>query len=147
MYGDLAAMRNRVGQLHEQAVDVRSIADRLVAQVDGIEWQGRAADAMRTRTRERANRLRDNAHQHDDAAEALERHAAEIARRKDAIADLELRAASLVAEARARVARAESHDDPEGVRREAMPADRRLAAFAAPPSGHQDWLTIELPGL
>lgn len=147
MYGDLAAMHRRVGQLREQAVDVRALADRLVAQADGIDWQGRAADSMRDRMRERGAHLRDNAHQHDIAADALGRHAAEVARLKDTLAEIELKAVSLIADARQRIAQVEAHDDPEGIRRDAAQVDRRLADFTPPPSGHKDWLTIELPGL
>jgi hypothetical protein len=147
MYGDLAAIRRRVGQLREQAVDVRALADRLVAQADGVDWQGRAADSMRTRMRDRAAHLRDCAQQHDNAADALDRHLAEIGRLKDTISEIEHTAGSLMTDARTRIAQIESHDDPEGVRREAAPADRQLAAFAPPPPGHQDWLTVELPGL
>jgi hypothetical protein len=147
MYGDLAAIRKRVDQLREQAVDVRAMADRLVTQADGIDWQGRAADSMRTRMRDRASHLRGCAHQHDMAADALSRHLAEVGRLKDSISEIEHAAGSLVTDAKTRVARIESHDDPEGVRREATTADRQLAAFVPPPSGHKDWLTIELPGL
>jgi uncharacterized protein YukE len=147
MYGDVAAMRKRVGQLREQSVDVRAMADRLVAQAEGVDWQGRAADSMRARMRDRAAHLRDCAHQHDNAADALDRHLNEIARTKDAISEAEHKAASLVSDARNRVAAVESHSDPDGVRREAAPADRQLISFLPPPSGHKDWLTIELPGL
>lgn len=147
MYGDLAAMRGRVGQLREQAVDVRALADRLVAQADGVDWQGRAADSMRTRMRDRAAHLRDCAHQHENAADALGHHLAEIGRLKDAISEIEHRAGLLVSDAKTRAARIESYDDPDGIRREAAPADGRLAAFVPPPPGHKDWLTIELPGV
>ena len=147
MYGDVAAMRKRVGQLREQGVDVRSMADRLVAQADAVDWHGRAADSMRTRMRDRAAHLRDCAHQHDNAADALDRHLNEIARTKDAISETEQKVASLMGDARTRVVAVESHDDPDGVRREAAPGDRQLISFVPPPSGHKDWLTLELPGL
>jgi len=147
MYGDLAAMRRRVGHLREQAVDVRVMADRLVAQADGIDWQGRAADSMRTRMHDRAAQLRDCAHQHDVAADALERHLGEVARLKDSIAEIQHATSSLMTDAKHRVARVESHQDPDRVHREAAPEDRLLASLVPPPSGHKDWLTIELPGL
>jgi predicted nuclease with TOPRIM domain len=147
MYGDSAAIRRRVRQLREQAVDVRALADRLVAQADAIDWQGRAADAMRERIRDRAEHLRDCAHRHDNAAEALDRHNGEVGLLKESISEVEHKASSLVADARTRVARIEAHDDPDGVVRQATPEDRKLADFTAPPSGHKDWLTVELPGL
>ena len=80
MYGDTTAMRKRAGQLREQGTDVRALADRLVAQVDGLSWTGRAAVDMRARIQDRAALLRDCASQHENAAESLERHVAEIDR-------------------------------------------------------------------
>ncbi|HEY3016352.1 MAG TPA: hypothetical protein VGJ41_14645 [Nocardioides sp.] len=147
MYGDSAAMRRRVRQLREQAVDVRALAERLVAQADAIDWQGRAADAMRERIRERAEHLRECAHRHDNAAEALDRHNGEVGRLKESISEVEHKASSLVTDAKTRVARIEAHDDPDGVVRQATPEDRLLVDFTPPKSGHKDWLTVELPGL
>ena len=122
MYGDTAAMRKRAGQLKEQSTDVRAMADRLVAQLDSLSWTGRAAVDMRARVQDRAAQLRECASAHDDAAESLERHLAEVDRLKDSISDIERRAGSLVA------------DDP------------RLE-FTPPPPGHKAWLTVNLPGL
>jgi septal ring factor EnvC (AmiA/AmiB activator) len=124
MYGDTDAMRRRAGQLREQGAEVRALADRLVAQVDALDWSGRAAVALRARVRERAGLLRSCAGQHENAAESLERHLAEVDRLKDSIAGIERRAGSLVAE------------DP-------ALRDR----FTPPPPGHKAWLTISLPGL
>lgn len=148
MYGDTAAMRSRVAQLREQGVEVRALADRLVAETEAISWEGRAAESMRTRMRDRAVHLRDCATRHDLAADALDRHVGEVDRLQDAIAQIQRRAAALVADARGRAAEVESHDDdPDGVRRELGHDDRALLAFTPPPSGHQAWLTVELPGL
>ena len=147
MYGDVGVMRRRAAQLREQGAEIRLTADRLVAQTESIAWTGRAADAMRERIRDRAGRLREVAGQHETAAAALERHLHEVDAQKDAIAQREHRAASLVEDARARVAAVEAAEDPDGVRREAAPVDRLLAAFTPPPAGHQDWLAVELPGL
>ena len=122
MYGDTAAMRKRAGQLKEQGTDVRALADRLVAQVDSLDWTGRAAVTMRARVQDRAAQLRECASAHDDAAESLERHLAEVDRLKDSISGIERRAGSLVA------------DDP------------RLE-FTPPPPGHKAWLTVNLSGL
>jgi hypothetical protein len=119
MYGDTVVMRRRAGQLREQGVDIRAAADRLVARSEAVRWQGRAADAMRERVKERAGHLRAAAHAHDTAAESLERHLAEVDRLKDAVAD---------AERRARV------DESSG--------EAGATAPTWPPPGHADWLTV-----
>ncbi|MCB0906628.1 MAG: hypothetical protein KDB63_05860 [Nocardioidaceae bacterium] len=119
MYGDTTVMRRRVTALREQALDLRSLADRLVGQVEAIGWTGRAADAMRARIRERASQLRAVAASHDTAADALEVHLGEVDLVKDAIGDRERRAEALLGEA--------------------------PAGFEAPPAGHRDWLTVDLP--
>jgi hypothetical protein len=115
-------MRRRSAQLREQGVDLRSMADRLVARTEGIGWTGRAADALVERIRERASHLRDVAARHEVAADSLDAHLLEVERLKDTIAATERRASRLVAESDA-------------------PPD-----FAAPPPGHKDWLLVELSG-
>lgn len=147
MYGDTAVMRKHAGALREQGRDIRAMADHLVGQAEQLSWTGRAAEAMRERVRERAAHLRGCASSHEGAADALERHLQEVDRTLDAIAEIERKATSLVAEAQTRVARVDRYDDPPGVDRRASDEDRELAAFTPPPSGHRDWLTIELPGL
>src|SRR6478735_3111089 len=112
MYGDTDVMRRHAARLREQGVDLRAMADRLVAQTESAAWSGRAADALAERIRERATHLRDVAARHDGAAESMEAHVLEVDRLKEAIADAERRAGA---------------DDP-------------------PPSGHKDWLTLDLPG-
>lgn len=116
MYGDTEVMRRRAGQLREQAVDLRALADRLVAQTDAAGWSGRAAEGLRVRIRERAGRLRTSAARHEAAAESLDAHLLEVDRLKELIATHEEQAADL---------------DP--------------ATFAAPPPGHRGWLTAALP--
>jgi hypothetical protein len=149
MYGDSDVMRRRADQLREQAVDLRALADHLVAQTEGIGWHGRAADSMRERVRERATHLRAAAAQHDTAADSLGRHVQEVDTVKDAIADTERKATTLVADARTRVARIEAANDvaDPAVRRLPDADDQTLAGFTAPPSGHKDWLAVSLPGL
>lgn len=150
MYGDCDVMRKRVSQLREQGVDIRGSADRLVSQVEAIAWTGRAADSLRERIRDRAAHLRDVAARHDSAADSLERHLLEVEGLKDAIAGIERKATMLSGEARGRVARVTAldvRDRQHGVRRAADPDDQVLAAFTAPPSGHRDWLLVDLPGL
>ncbi|GAA2022830.1 hypothetical protein [Nocardioides kribbensis] len=150
MYGDTDVMRRRVLQLREQGGDIRALADRLVARTEAVGWSGRAAETMRERVRERAGHLRDAAADHDAAADSLERHAQEVGLLQETIGERERRAATLVADARARVAAVQAHADDDaalGVRRLADPADEQVAGFDAPPAGHRDWLTVELPGL
>lgn len=121
MYGDSDVIRHRASQLRDQGVEIRASADRLVASTESIGWTGRAADSLRERVRERATHLRVAAGRHDAAAGALEKHLAEVEALKDAIAHTERRAA-------------------------ALHADRPDDDIAAPPSGHRDWLDVELPG-
>jgi hypothetical protein len=150
MYGDSDVMRRRADHLREQAVDLRALADQLVAQTEGIGWTGRAADSMRERVRERATHLRAAAAQHDTAADSLDRHVQEVDAIKDAIVDRERKASTLVADARTRVARIDAANEAEAdpaVRRVPDADDQTLAAFTPPPSGHKDWLAVSLPGL
>lgn len=123
MYGDSDVMRRRADQLREQAVDLRSLADQLVARTEELGWTGRAAESMAERVRDRATHLRAVAAGHDTAADSLRRHVQEVDTLKDAIADRERRAATLAAD------------------------DRSLTDFTPPPSGHKDWLAVSVPGL
>ena len=146
MYGDTAVMRRHAAALRDQAADIRVTADLLVGRAEQISWAGRAAEAMRERVRERAAQLRGCASSHEGAADALERHLHEVDRSKDAIAEIERRATSLIADARTRAARTTS-DDPDGVDHRFSDEDDALLAFTPPPPGHRDWLAVELPGL
>ncbi len=140
MYGDTAAIRRRATELRRQAGEIRREGDDLLGRAEGVRWQGWAADAMRSHARDRVAALRRTAQRHDDAADALDRHAAEVERLQALIAIIERRVHDLVAAARERMA--------DGLRRllpEAL--DERLARFVAPPPGHRDWLVVELPGL
>lgn len=153
MYGDIETVHRQARRLRDQAVDVRLLADRLVAQTEALGWTGRAAASMHERIQERASHLRQAATGHDTAADSLDKHAADAGVVRDQITDLERKATSLVADARTRIARLEAdgadgaHDRETGVRRRPDPDDEVLAAFVPPPSGHLDWLAVELPGL
>ncbi len=137
MYGDTAVIRKRAEQLREQALDIRGLADTLVGQAEATPWHGRAAEAMRTRVRERAAQLRESAAQHETAATSLDRHAREVDIAKEAIAGAQRRARDLVEAATERLART---PDPD-------PQDVVVAGFEPPPPGHRDWLSLDLPGL
>jgi hypothetical protein len=147
MYGDTLVMRKRAAQLREQGEDIRAMAEQLVTHSDEVAWTGRAADSMRERVRDRAAHLREAANAHDSAAASLDKHLAECDRLGEAIAGIERRASSLVADAKTRVTRLESATDADDVRPTATREDQTLAAFSPPPAGHKDWLTVELPGL
>jgi hypothetical protein len=142
MYGDTLVMRKRAGQLREQGADVRATADQLVARSEAIPWRGRAADAMRERVRERAHHLRAAAQAHDVAADSLERHLAEVDRLKESIGETERRLSGPLAEARSRV---EAGARDASVAAAVTDHERILAAVEPPPTGHADWLTLELP--
>lgn len=79
MYADTGRIRALADDLRERAGEIRALAARLVARADGVAWQGLAADAMRAHARGRADALRRCALLHDDAAEALDRHAGRVA--------------------------------------------------------------------
>lgn len=144
MYGDTEVMRKRAGQLREQASELRSLADSLVGQVETITLAGRAVTDLRGRVSDRAALLRQNAEQHELAAESLQRHVAEVDRLKEAIGDSERVAQQKIAEARNRIARLP--DGADGVRVEPAESDRQLDQFEAPAPGHKDWLAVTLPG-
>ena len=121
MYGDSDVMRKQVSRLREQADEIRSLADHLVAQAEAVSWTGRAGDAMRERIRERAARLRENADRHEAAAGTLETHTQLVDELKDSIAAKERRATALL-------------------------EDGALRQFEPPAPGHKDWLAVSLPG-
>ncbi|WP_203337440.1 hypothetical protein [Nocardioides limicola] len=136
MYGDDDVIRHRIGQLREQGTDLRSLADQLVARVDGSNWTGRAGESLRGRVRDRAALLRASAGDHDTAADTLAHHLTTVEDTRDTITGIERRAGALLTEARAR---AEAGTDD--------PSDAALLTFTPPPAGHRDWLDLDLPGL
>jgi len=147
MYGDTTVIRALAAGLRDQAADIRSEADRLVARTEAVGWLGRAGDALRERARQRALDLRRSAHLHDEAADALDRLAREVDRVQRLIADLERRVHRLIDAARGRL-----HDLVDSVERGARalapdPADEWLARFVPPPPGSRGWLDVEVPGL
>ena len=147
MYGDTSVIRGLARAMRDQAADIRQEADRLVARAESVHWSGLAADAMRRRARDRAAALRRTATLHEDAAEALDRHAAEVDRLQDLIAAIERRVHSLVAGARDRLAGL-AQGVLDGVRHVLPdPADEVLDRFVPPQRGSKEWLDVDLPGL
>jgi uncharacterized protein YukE len=72
---DTGAVRHLAAQLTERAAEIRAVAADLARQVTAVPWEGRAADAMRELAGLRLAALARVADLHDDAAEALDRHA------------------------------------------------------------------------
>ncbi len=139
MYGDTTVIRRLAADLREQAADIRAEADRLVARTDAAGWLGRAGDALCERARQRALALRRSAALHDDAAEALERHAREVERLQQLIEEIERRVRRLVDAARDRLGGLAGSV--------ATWADDWLDRFDPPASGSRRWLDVEVPGL
>lgn len=147
MYGDTRVIRHLATRLREQGEAVRVEADRLSARATSVDWTGVAADAMREVNRRRSHGLRCCAADHETAADALERHAREVDRVKELIADIERRATALVDAACDRLA---SVKDAVVAGAEDLlpdPVDEALAGFVPPPSGDVAWLDVSLPGL
>jgi hypothetical protein len=147
VYGDTEVIRSRARAMRDQACEIRREADELLGRAEAAMWHGWAADAMRSHARDRVAALRRTALSHDDAAAALERHAAEVDRLKALIAALEQRFHRLVSGAKDRLAEV-AHQPLDGLRRLLPdPVDELLVRFSAPAAGHKEWLSVDLPGL
>jgi hypothetical protein len=142
MYGDTEAIRGLARTMRRQGAALRTEAERLLALAEATPWEGLAAEAMRLRVRQQTTSLRRTAALADDAATALDGHADEVDRLKALIAAIERKVLALVDAARDRLAGLADLVDqvlPD-------PGDELLARFVPPPSGHRDWLTVDLPG-
>jgi hypothetical protein len=140
MYGDTEAIRGLARTMRGQGAALRSEAERLLTRAEAVPWQGLAADAMRARVRAQVRALRRTAELADDAAVALDRHADEVDRLKALIGAIERKVMARVAAARERLAGLVASVLPD-------PLDELLDRFVPPPSGHRDWLLVDLPGL
>ncbi len=127
MYGDTTVIRRLAVELRERAQEIRGEADRLVSRTDRAGWLGQAGDALRERVRERALALRRSATRHDDAADALDRHAREVERLQHLIEEIERRVRRLVDAADSW-------------------AEKWLHRFEPPLTGSLAWLHVEVPG-
>lgn len=142
MYGDTEAIRGLARGLRRQGDDIRWEADMLQSQAEAVPWHGVAAEAMRCLARYRVGQLKRTARLHDEAASALDDHADAVDKIKALIALIEDRVMALIAAARDRIAGV------LGVVGGLVdPVDDLLDRFVPPPSGHKDWLTVDLPGL
>jgi hypothetical protein len=133
MYGDTGTIRALAARLRERADEIRTEAALLAARAEQVPWQGLAAEAMRCHARERAGALAHTAALHDDAADALDRHAREVDRVKDLIAAIEHKVRGLLSGLRDRLV-------PDAL-------DGLLHRFVPPPPGSREWLGVDLPGL
>ncbi len=140
MYGDTEIIRGLARTMSGQGAALRDEAGGLLARADRTPWEGLAADAMRARVGEQTAALRRTATLADRAAAALVHHAEEVDRLKALIAAIEQKVLALVAAARERLAGLVAAVLPD-------PVDDLLARFVPPPSGHRDWLAVDLPGL
>jgi hypothetical protein len=138
MYGDTSAIRAHARRMRERAGDIRAEADALVGRADAVRWTGLAAEAMRRAAHEHATALRGCACSHEDAADALDRHAREVDRVKELIASIEHAARRLLDSAASGVAGLAATLLPDAV-------DRWAHDFAPPPHGSIAWLDVHLP--
>jgi len=137
MYGDPDAIRGLARALRDRADEIRSQAARLSASAVDVPWEGCTADAMRHHLQGQVGALFRTARLHDDAAEALDRHAREVERLQDLIAAIERRAMHLLDAAR---------DTFSGLV-DKVTGDDLLDRFVPPPPGSREWLTVDLPSL
>lgn len=133
MYGDTGTIRALAVRLRERADEIRTEAARLVALAEQVPWEGLAARAMRAHAHDRAAALTRTAARHEDAADALDRHAREVDRVKDLIAAIERKVRGLLSGLKDRLV----PDALDGV----------LNRFVPPPPGSREWLGVDLPGL
>lgn len=89
MYGDPDAIRALARTLTDQGDAVRAEGRRLLALLGATRWSGLAADAAHAVAQRRVDDLAACAVRHDDAADALVRHAAEVEHRLAVLARAE----------------------------------------------------------
>ena len=140
MYGDTEAIRGLAGTLRGHGAAISAEADVLSGRAEATPWLGLAAEAMRLRVQTQTLALRRTAQLHEDAAMALEWHADAVDRLKALIAAIERKVLALVQAARSRLSGLVEAVVPD-------PVDELLARFVPPPSGHRDWLNVDLPHL
>jgi hypothetical protein len=138
VYGDTSVIRAQARLMRERGGDIRAEAAALLGNAESVRWTGLAADAMRRLAVEHAAGLRSSADAHDDAADALDRHAREVDHVKELIASIEHRVLGLIDSAGSGVAGLVGHVVPDAV-------DRWVHDFDPPPHGSLAWLDIHLP--
>jgi methyl-accepting chemotaxis protein len=145
MYGNPAAIRRLAQKMRNRAGDLRHQADDLVSRTEGHSWVSLAADRMRERAVEMADKLRSTAGDYDEAAERLDAHAREVQRLLDLIEEIENRVTNMISAAKDRIA-STAKAIAEGVKDLVSGADdafdKLLSSFDQPPPGHKDWLDV-----
>jgi hypothetical protein len=142
MYGDTTVIRRLAGTMREQGADIRREADALAARAEAVPWTGLAADAMRSLSRTHAADLRACALLHDDAADALVRHAGEVDRLKEVISAIERHVAHLLDSVGHSISGLAHHLSGHVVG-DAVAHWRDH--FEAPPRGSKEWLEVHVP--
>jgi hypothetical protein len=133
MLADPNVIRGLARALRDRAEEIRSQADLLVGHADAVHWTEEAADAMRGRAIDGAGHLRRSAGLHEDAAAALERHAAAVEHVQVLIHQAWSRVTGFV------------HDVRTGVVTVGDDVARWADAFVPPPAGAIEWLRVDLP--
>ena len=75
MLADPDAVRALAAMLRARATEVRHEGDYLIASSVALDWRGRAGDAMRIAVADAVGEMRASATLHEQAADALHRHA------------------------------------------------------------------------
>lgn len=133
MYADPNAIRALAGALRARAEEIRASAGQLGAAATAVRWTELAADAMRGRAIDGVSELDRSAGLHDDAAAALERHAAAVERVQALIHAAWSRVTGFVADVRSGAVTV--GDD----------VAHWAEHFVAPPVGAVEWLHVDLP--
>jgi ABC-type transporter Mla subunit MlaD len=133
LLADPNVIRGLAGALRDRAGEIRAQADQLVGHADAVRWTDQAADAMRGRATDGAGDLRRSAALHDDAATALERHAAAVEHVEALIHQAWARVTAFVADVRSGAVTV--GDD----------VARWVDDFVPPPAGALEWLHVDLP--
>jgi uncharacterized protein (DUF3084 family) len=104
MYGDMSQLRAKARTLRAHADDLRARSATVASDAGSMSWNSRAGDALRSRVRDTHDALGQRARALDEAAAALEAHAAAVDHVKDEIAAAERVASSILAAAQHLVA-------------------------------------------
>jgi hypothetical protein len=78
LIADTADLHRRATHIRGHAAAVRHLAAQLARQVDAVHWDSAAAGMFRAQAHGVAAMLRHTADRLDDAADALDRHAARV---------------------------------------------------------------------
>jgi len=143
MYGDTAVIRALARRMRARADDLRTEARELVGRAEGVTWTGLAADSMRRVARDHAHLLQRCADAHEAAADTLDRHAREVDRVKDLIADAERRVLHLLESTSGGLGGLVGH-----VVGHVLPHafDSWTRTFDPPAHGSLAWLDVKVPG-